>query len=237
MEQHNHGTSHHHHHHGTHSSHGQMENEVNVTVDYKGNLLIINLKDKENNVPELEISHEKMMHLIIVSSDLNQYYHLHPEDKGNGVFQQEITIKDGLYKVFVDINPKNLGYQVTPIDLHVGHDHTQEQADHYLKPDDILEKTINGKTVELKIDSLVTNKPTILTYQISGGEPEPYLGALGHVIIIDEDVKQFIHVHPSSNNQTVFEAQFSKPGIYKVWSEFKFGEQVNAYPFVIEVKS
>lgn len=136
----------------------------------------------------------------------------------------------------MDINPKNLGYQVIPIDLNVGHVHTQVNLNNQLKPDQILEKTINNKTVKLKIDSLVTNKPTILTYQISGGKPEPYLGALGHVVIIDEGVTQFIHVHPSSDDKTVFETQFSKPGIYKVWGEFKFGEQVNAYPFVIQVK-
>ncbi|WP_121614281.1 hypothetical protein [Mesobacillus foraminis] len=234
MDQHNHGTSHHHGIH--HSGHMHMENEVNVAVDYKGNLLSIRLKDKQNNVPELAESHEKIMHLIMVSSDLNQFYHLHPVDKGNGIFQQEITLEDGSYKVFVDINPKNVGYQIMPIDLHVGHSHTQGSGDNHLKPDEILEKTINNKTVELKIDSLVTNKPTILTYLISGGDPDPYLGALGHVIIIDEGVTQLIHVHPVSDDKTVFETQFSNPGIYKVWSEFKFGEQVTAYPFVINVK-
>jgi hypothetical protein len=168
MEHHNHGTSHYQH--GNHhSGHIHKENEVNVIVDYKESLLIINLKDKQNTPPELEESHEEIMHLIIVSSDLNQYYHLHPIDKGNGIFQQEITLKEGLYKVFVDINPKNLGYKVFPIDFHVGHAHTQVHVDNHLKPEGILEKTINNKKVELNIDSLVTNKPTILTFQIEGG--------------------------------------------------------------------
>lgn len=101
MEQHKHGTSYHN---GNYLGHIHMENEVNILVDYKENFILINLKDNQNHVPELEVAHEKIMHLIIVH----------------------------------DI------------------------------------------TVELKIDSLVTNKPTILTYKILGAEPEPYLGALGH---------------------------------------------------------
>ncbi|CAM4146623.1 putative secreted protein [Lederbergia lenta] len=118
----NHGSSHHNH--GTHHvDRTNMKNEVNVLVHYEGNLLTINLKDQNGNAPELEVSHEKLFHLIIVSSDLQQYDHLHPVDKGNGVFKQEISLKEDLYKVFVDVSPKNLGYQIKPIDLHIGHGH------------------------------------------------------------------------------------------------------------------
>ncbi|MDQ0272175.1 hypothetical protein [Cytobacillus purgationiresistens] len=65
---------------------------------------------------------------------------------------------------------------------------------------------------------------------------EPHLGALGNVVILYEDGGKYIHVHPVADDKTVFETQFDKPDIYKLWAEFKFGEQVNAYPFVIEVK-
>lgn len=225
---------HHHNHH--HHGHHHAESEVNIAVDYQGNLLNLHLTDKEGNAPQLAVSHEKILHLMIASADLEQYYHLHPVDKGNGHFQQEISLEDGLYKILVDVNPINLGYQVIPIDLHVGHHHAHVHAENHLEVDAVLTKTIDNITVNLKIDSLVANQPTTLTYEITGGEPEPYLGALGHVVIFDENITQFIHVHPSFDDKTVFETQFSKPGIYKVWSEFKFGEQVNAYSFVIRVE-
>lgn len=231
MEHKNHGSTLHNH--GTHN-HANMKNEINVLVNYEGNLLTIDLKDQNGSAPELEGSHEKILHLAIASSDLEQYYHLHPVDKGDGVFQLEISLKEDLYKVFVDISPINLGYQIKPIDLHVGHAHQQGQVD--LQPDTSFQKTIDNITVELQIDSLVANKPTTLTYQISGGKPEPYLGALGHVVIIDRDIEQFIHVHPVSDDKTVFHTQFNEPGMYKVWGEFKFGEDVHVFPFVIQVK-
>jgi hypothetical protein len=43
-------------------------------------------------------------------------------------------------------------------------------------------------------------------------------------------------VHPTSEEKTLFETKFDKPGIYKVWGEFKFDGKVGSYPFVIEVK-
>lgn len=219
--------------HSTHET--SSESEVNVNVDYQGNVLTVELKDKENNVPQLEVNHEKVLHLIVVSADLKEYYHLHPTDKGNGVFEQEHNLKSNSYKVFVDIKPKDLAYHVSPIELDVGEAHTAH-GDNQLKADTAFEKTINNKTVELTIDSLEVNKPTTLTFNSKDGKPDPYLGALGHVVILDEAGEKFIHVHPASEDATVFETQFDKPGVYKVWGEFKFGDQVNVYPYVIEVK-
>lgn len=208
--------------------------EVNVDVGYQDHVITIDLKDVNNRAPQLEISHEKVMHLIVVSADLEDYYHLHPADQGNGVFTQEADLKDNLYKVFVDISPKDVAYQVSPVELHVG-ERTALHEGNQLQADTLMEKTINDKTVELRIDSLAANHPTTLTFVSKDGTPDPYLGALGHVVILDEEGEQFIHVHPASDDATVFNTQFNQPGTYKLWAEFKFGDQVNAYPFVIQV--
>src|SRR5690625_6712189 len=69
----------------------------------------------------------------------------------------------------------------------------------------------------------MVKKPIELKFKIKNAIPDPYLGALGHVVIIDEQAEKFIHVHPISNNETIFETQFEKAGIYKLWAEFKFG--------------
>lgn len=66
--------------------------------------------------------------------------------------------------------------------------------------------------------------------------PEPYLGALGDVVITDELGEKFIHVHPMSEKETAFMTQFDERGIYKMWTEFKLDGEVIVYPFVIEVK-
>lgn len=219
-----------------HSDHvAQSESKVVTNVEYEEGLIVIDVKDKDQNSPELEISHEKIMHLIIVSADLEDYYHLHPEEKGNGVYTLKFDLPENSYKAFVDIKPKNLAYQIIPIELHVGKGHG-DLDENSLKADTNLTKTINGKTVELTTTELDINKDVTLTFDTKGITPEPYLGALGHVVILDEKGKKFVHVHPTSEEKTQFETKFDKPGIYKVWGEFKFAGKVTAYPFVIEVK-
>jgi hypothetical protein len=219
-----------------HSSHAvQTESEVVTNVKYEDGLIVIDVKDKDQNSPELEISHEKIMHLIIVSAELEGYYHLHPEDKGNGVYTQKLDLPKNSYKVFVDIKPKNLAYQVSPLELHVGEGHGDHEKNS-LKVDTNLTKTINEKTVELTTTELGINKDVTLSFDTKGITPDPYLGALGHVVILDENGENFVHVHPASEDKTIFETKFDKPGIYKVWGEFKFDGKVNSYPFVLEVK-
>jgi hypothetical protein len=219
-----------------HSNHGTTtESEVVTNVKYEEGLISIDLKDKDQNSPELEISHEKIMHLIIVSADLEDYYHLHPEEKGNGVYTVKFDLPENSYKAFVDIKPKKLTYQVSSIELHVGEGHG-EYEENSLKVDTNLTKTINEKTVELTTTELGINKDVTLSFDTKGITPEPYLGALGHVVILDEKGEKFVHVHPTSEEKTQFETKFDKPGIYKVWGEFKFDGKVGIYPFVIEVK-
>ncbi|MGM0888894.1 MAG: hypothetical protein ACQEW5_18410 [Bacillota bacterium] len=211
------------------------ESEVVTNVKYEKGIITIDVKDKNQNSPNLEISHEKIMHLIIVSADLEDYYHLHPEEKGNGVYTLKFVLPEKSYKAFVDIKPKNLAYQVSPIDLYVGKSHGEHKVNE-LKVDTNLTKTFNEKTVELTTTELGINKDVTLSFDTKGITPEPYLGALGHVVILDEKGEKFVHVHPTSEEKTQFETKFDKPGIYKVWGEFKFDGKVNSYPFVIEVK-
>lgn len=219
-----------------HSNHAASpESEVTTTVNYENNILTIMLKDKNQKAPTLELNHEKRMHLIVVSSDLMEYYHVHPTDKGAGVFEQNLSLKDNSYKAFVDIKPKGLNYEVKPNEIHVGEKHSAH-GENQLVVDKEFTKTVNNKQVELKIDSLVSKQPTTLSFDIKNGTPEPYLGALGHVVILDKAAENFIHVHPASDKETIFKTQFETPGIYKIWAEFKFENEVHVYPYIVEVK-
>ncbi|MFD2132218.1 hypothetical protein ACFSKI_13470 [Pseudogracilibacillus auburnensis] len=132
-----------HQHHGSHGSHEMSEVSPNVT--YKDGELLIELKDKDGNVPELEVSHEKMMHLVVISSDLSAYHHLHPEDRGNGKYAQKIKLPHDTYKVFVDINPKGLNYSVKPIDLTIG-EPKKDLGENELVADTDFTKKMNNET-------------------------------------------------------------------------------------------
>lgn len=105
-----------------------------------------------------------------------------------------------------------------------------------LESEDKWTKEIDGKTVTLEDVNAAVEEEVPLVFDTHGEKPDPHLGALGHVVIVDEEVEQYIHVHPASEDTTTFNAHFSKPGKYKIWAEFKFGDNVNVYPFFLEVK-
>lgn len=221
--------------HGDHPHIGG-ESEVITKVTYKGGKLQVRVEDQDGNVPELRETHERLMHLIVVSYDLEKYYHYHPVEVTEGVFETDVDLEDGHFYVFVDIVPKEKKYITYPIGFTVG-EHSHDSMDTAtLTPDDNLIKSVDGKEVELKYSYLVAGEHVTLTFDLKGKSPLPYLGALGHVVIIDGSVEKFIHVHPVSHNETVFDAYFPVPGVYKLWAEFKFEEVgVLVFPFVIEV--
>lgn len=227
---------------GTEESHGDGHSEdggnsdvLPLIHDENGNL-VIRLKDQMNHpVSELEVNHEKLMHLIVVSSDLKEYNHLHPVSEEPGVFKTPHTLKDGEYKIFVDIKPKKLAYEVQPITFIIGN--PSEEHDHgTLEPDTSLVKQTGDYTVALKPTSFNANEEIQLNFDLNGETPEQHLGALGHVVILDEKADNYIHVHPLHGDEPIFETKFTKPGLYKVWAEFKFNGVVNVFPYVIEIK-
>lgn len=130
------------------------ESEVEVSVSYAGDHLIINLKDTEGNIPLLEETHEKMMHLIVVCNDLEKFYHLHPTQKENE-FHLDISLTASSYTAFVDIKPKGQNYVIKPVGLELNSDLSAFKC--LVKPlekDQNLIKEIGGKTVELITDPL-----------------------------------------------------------------------------------
>lgn len=218
--------SHHHHHH--HSG----ESEVKAKVTYKDGKISIALEDNTGKAPELALAHEKEMHFIMVSNDLEHYYHLHPEKEQEGLYTINHPLNDGTYQAFVDITPKEKAYQAAPNTVQVGTNETGKAA---LKPDDNWTKEVDGKTVTLENVKAEAGKAVPLDFNMHGETPEPHLGALGHVVIVDESAEQYIHVHPDSDDTTTFHAHFPKQGMYKIWAEFQFGDKVHTYSFIIEV--
>lgn len=220
-----------------HEEVNEKSGEINADFSYKGGLITITLTDLEGNpVEDLIVNHEKLLHLIIVDEHLEQYYHLHPEKAGNGKFELSHPLEEGSYKAFVDVKSDRLNYEVQPLNFQVG-----EQADSHshekLVPDTTLTKITDGKTTEMKVSSFKAGKPVTLDFILDESILEKYLGAAGHVVILDETGNQYLHVHPKNDQDPIFETQFEQPGKYKIWAEFKQEGKVRVFSYVIEIKS
>jgi hypothetical protein len=205
-------------------------------------------------VNDLEIVHEKLVHLLMVSEDLAWFAHEHPELQPDGKFTLTFAFPHGgKYVLYNDFTPSRAGMQVVPVELEVGGDKAAPVA---LKPSADRTTRVDGYTVKLTAATPLTSlRSQDLRVNISrDGKPvndlEPFLGALGHLIVISEDRKHFVHSHPlpptksagepaSSHGgpDVVFSAQFPAAGVYKSWAQFQHKGHVITAPFVIEVVS
>ena len=228
MQQHQHHSNGHQHHPYT------VEGDVEVSASFHNGVLSLHVMDSEGNPIRLEPTHEKLMHLIVVSTDLNEFYHLHPKQVSEHEFKVDIPLSSSSYTAFVDIMPSGKNYHIRPIRLNESGQ--QRNISAHLKADLDYLKVIDGKMVELIFNPLRVKEDIVLSFHLKNAIPEPYLGALGHVVIIDQKVEQFLHVHPESENDTVFKTQFETPGLYKLWAEFKFGTEVSVFPYVLKVE-
>lgn len=148
-------------------------------------------------ISELPVDHERQMHLIAVSRDLEQFQHVHPEPDASSDFA--VTTKfptEGTYALFDEFvwdGQKVLDRREVEVGTGGG------AAS--LRPD-LEPKTVDGLTVSLKApEEIRAGEEAAFTYTLEkeDGTPaddlEPYLGAPAHVAIVSEDTLEFAHTH------------------------------------------
>ncbi|MGG4147519.1 hypothetical protein ABEW34_30870 [Paenibacillus algorifonticola] len=197
-------------------------------------------------IEKFDLNHEKLMHLIAVSSDLNYFSHIHPNYESGGKFTVKETFPAaGAYKLFADFIPTGAAQQTMSTEVEVT---GQAAAKVELKADQELVKTVEGQQVKLALSTTKAGEEAKLTYTLEDaatGEPvtdlEPYLGAVGHVVIISGDLAKYLHVHPLDESakgpDAVFATEFPEPGVYKIWGQFQRGGKTFIVPFVVNIQA
>lgn len=208
-----------------------------VNAAYISNLIIIQVRDANGKAVELLKDHEKAMHLIIISSDLKTFFHVHPIETISGDFEAQLELSPGRYLVIADVSPVSLFYTIEPILVTVGEAANITEINwEELAGNDSRTKEIRGKLVTIQHPNLIAGESATLSFDLHGATPLPYLGDLGHVIMLDEHGKRFIYAHSSSRRPAEFQVQFPFPGFYKLWAEFHFADAgILAFPFIVEV--
>jgi hypothetical protein len=150
----------------------------------------------------LQFVHERPLHLIVVSSDLSSFAHIHPELGVGDEYAVTHTFRaGGHYRLFADFTPPGSGTRVESFDLPVGGPAPPPQP---LVPDLDSTRVVDGMRVTLRFSQPpVANQDILLVVSLADsatGQPihdlQLYLGALAHVILISADLKDFLHAHP-----------------------------------------
>jgi uncharacterized cupredoxin-like copper-binding protein len=171
-------------------------------------VLSFTVKDKQGKVvKDLQIVHEKPMHLLVVSKDLAEFYHIHPEPSADGSYRVPHNFPNGgEYRLYADFTPKDAVQVVEQIDVKVT---GTERAKVALTPDEKFEKTVDGLKIVMKPSTeLKAGQELMLDFQAFDAKTnkpatdlQNYLGELAHFVLISEDLKDFVHAHPMSKSE------------------------------------
>jgi hypothetical protein len=151
-------------------------------------------------ITELPVDHERQMHLIAVSRDLEEFQHIHPEPGPDGDFAVTAEFpKPGTYVLYDEFKR---GEQTVLDRRELEVDGAAEGSGEPSLEPDMEPKTVDGLTVSLEVpDEIRAGQEATFTYTVEkeDGAPaddlEPYLGAASHVAIVSEDTRQFAHTH------------------------------------------
>jgi hypothetical protein len=201
---------------------------------------------KGNLVRELPHVHEKPMHLLVISKDLRDFFHLHPEPQADGSYRVEHTFPSGGdYTLFLDYTPKGAPQVVDRIPLTVK---GAPRAKAVLQADTTNTRTVDGLRVTMTPDKPPRpGEGVVLRFSAvdeKTGRPaadlEPYLGAMAHFVILSEDSKDFLHAHPleqtpTGDGRVSAHTTFPRAGLYKAWVQLQRGGKVITVPFVLNV--
>lgn len=205
--------------------------------------LQFHLERDGKRVEELEPTHEKLMHLILVRDSLDEFLHVHPEVAEDGRAQIDLTVPEaGSYQVYVDYQPMDGGPGTARSTLSVAGD-ARPAAE--LKTNAPGEVNVGELHADIAIVPSRDGKSQAITLRLkdrqTGGpvtDLEPYLGAMGHLVVIQTATKAYIHAHPEhgkSTSEVTFEVHPPASGHYAGWAQFQRRGAIVTVPFVFAV--
>ena len=203
--------------------------------------LTLRLKDQEGRpIVRLETVHQKKLHFLIMSRDLDFFAHEHPELKDGGELTLTFTFpRAGEYVLFGDYKPE--GGRSTVSSARISVQGSGGMKDPDLKKDDLTHAKRIG-VFEVKLNQMLHGADSMLTFTITReGRPvsdlRPYLGAMGHLVIVDPAATSLLHSHPLDSGQpgmVSFHTTLPSKGLFKLWAEFRPEGTPLRVDFVIE---
>ncbi len=199
--------------------------------------------DDANAQVALDVVHTKKLHLIVASSDLSYYDHIHPEYQADGSYTVRTTLPaGGKYVLFADYTPTGASNTVNRLEMKVAGTpaKTVSYSSQRLTADvdgykvaltaeggTFYAKGVNHMGAPIKKADKLVNAATL----------ENIMGTKGHLVIISADGQRYIHVHPEmENGQLDLHANFGEPGLYRAFFQFQTGGKVHTADFVIDAK-
>jgi len=213
-----------------------------------------------NRVQYFEKIYEKVVHVIVVDSELKYFAHIHPIQDDNGLTITTQFPHSGQYHIYLDFQPLGAIEQQFAFTVDVG---TFEKPIFSSQKPDINRSKIFDKyqvvlqAVEpLRASDLSVGQQTLkFTLRDSKTKQpittlKPYLASFGHLVMINEKTFDYLHVHPTNlrppapDENGGPDVEFLplglygpiKPGIYRVFGQFNPNGTLMVADYTIEIK-
>ncbi len=201
----------------------------------------------------------QFMHIVIVDNGLQNFAHLHPTTTaGGGLVATYVFPTSDRYHVYLNFAPYQAPEQEIGVSLQVG-DAVPSTVSPGLVADTVTAKQLGDYKVTMigtnSLDSAnlsAGNEP--ITFSVfKGSAPAllaPYIGAFGHLTLVNTQTYDFIHAHPGvataplptdRSGPTVTFLPLAlygpiKSGTYRVFAEFAPDSTYLLAPFTLTVK-
>lgn len=212
---------------------------LNISFKVNGN------NGKAYRPEDLNVVHDKLIHVILVRKDMKVFRHEHPEFQKNGYWSFKTTINEpGEYYAYLDLSPKNDPAVVWYLPFAVRGKWTTSAPE--LTPE--LKTTVDGVQASLQLAKLVKagEEATIDISLTKDGKAvediQPYLAAYGHLVTLQyKSPDVYLHNHPLTLTKPIdghvkFATTFPEAGVYSLFPQFNIGGKIMTFPITIEVK-
>jgi len=211
-----------------------------------------------NQVQLFSTVYEKLVHLVIVDSSLAYFSHIHPAQDASGFTITTQFPKDGDYHLYLNFQPLGAIEQQFAFTIKVGGGGSGLSS---AAPDDDQTKTFGDYQVSMShpkpllASQLSVGGQTLkFTVKDESGNPvtnlKPYLAAFGHLVMINEQMFDYLHVHPSNLVAPKADAlggpdvEFLpigiygpiKPGIYRAFAQFNPDGKLFTADFTVKIE-
>lgn len=161
--------------------------------------------------------HERELHLIVVRRDLTGFQHVHPARAPDGRWAISLDLQTGgTWRAFADFSPTGGPAQLTlGVDLQVAGSFTiGTSPTAAATPDPRMAVSFDrrGDVIQVNVQRDGT-----------GIQPEPYLGARGHLVALRVGDLAYLHVHPEAGDGLAvgFQAHLPTPGQYALFFDYQ----------------
>ncbi len=195
---------------------------------------------------ELQVEHEKLIHMMTVDSGFQQFLHEHPAEVLPGVWEVPVLITTaGNYRFFLQMLPEDeiTTKTVAFDDLYLASPN-QVVPSSPVDPQERLE-FVDG---EFKVSLIFTGekpqqKKIAEAYfkiekngiVIPSSDLDLYLGAKAHIAGISADKNEFVHAHPEPTDIT--KLYFQQAGYFGVFMQYSYQGVVHTNQFALQVKA